>query len=140
MLATYSSFLLYFLVVHGTNKQKKLRNEQKERKKSKNKDKTSTHPKPFFGLNGQQTNSTPEKTSIPQGNNMAKLLTLMPRSRQACVAVRFHWSKSQQRVWLWMWSNRQCSGTKRASLWKGPATWSENIVLLMWNKVNRNRF
>ena len=58
---------------------------------------------------------------MPQGRSMAKLLTLMPRSLQAPVAVRFHWSKSQHLVWLWMWSNRQCSGTKRASLWKGPA-------------------
>ena len=24
-------------------------------------------------------------------------------------------------TWLWMWSKRQCSGTSRASLWKGPA-------------------
>ena len=76
---------------------------------------------PFLGLKGQQTNSTPEKTSMPQGNSIAKLLTLMPRSRQAPVAVLFHWSKSQHLVWLWMWSKRQCSGTRRASLWKGPA-------------------
>ena len=70
---------------------------------------------------GQQTNSTPEKTSMPQGSSMAKLLTLMPRSAHAPVAVRFHSSKFQQRVWLWMWSKRQCSGTRRASLWNGPA-------------------
>ena len=83
---------------------------------------------PFFGgpvtnefFNGQQTNSTPENTSIPQGKSIAKLLTFIPRPLQAFDAVVFHISKSQHLVWLWMWSKRQCSGTKRASLWKGPA-------------------
>ena len=87
-------------------------------------------PAPFlvFLENGQQTNSTPEKTSIPQGKSMAKLLTFMPRSWQAVEAVLFHWSKSQHLVWLWMWSNRQCSGTSRASLWKAPAVGPKNKV------------
>ncbi len=70
---------------------------------------------------GQHTNSTPLKTSMPQGRSMAKLLTFMLRSLQALAAVLFHWSKSQHLVWLWMWSNRQCSGTRRASDWKAPA-------------------
>ena len=77
---------------------------------------------PFLaGFLGQQTNSTPEKTSMPQGRSMAKLLTFRPRSAQASAAVRFHLSKFQHLVWLWMWSKRQCSGTRRASDWKGPA-------------------
>ena len=75
----------------------------------------------LFCFLGQQTNSTPEKTSMPQGRSMAKLLTLIPLCWQAEAAVAFHWSKSQQRDWLWMWSKRQCSGTRSASLWKGPA-------------------
>lgn len=76
---------------------------------------------------GQQTNSTPEKTSIPQGKSMAKLFTFIPRSWHALAAVWFHLSKSQHRVWLWIWSKRQCSGTKRASLWKAPAV---GVVIL----------
>ena len=70
---------------------------------------------------GQQTNSTPEKTSMPHGRSIAKDLTRIPRWPQAAAAVRFHWSKSQQRDWLCTWSKRQCSGTSRASLWNGPA-------------------
>ncbi len=82
-------------------------------------------PPPFlfaFCFLGQQTNSTPEKTSIPHGSSIAKLLTRMPRPPQASAAVAFHLSKSRQRDWLWMWSNRQCSGTSSASDWKGPAS------------------
>ena len=41
------------------------------------------------GLGGQQTNSTPEKTSIPHGSSMAKLFSFMPRSEQAEPAVAF---------------------------------------------------
>ena len=85
---------------------------------------------PFFVI-GQQTNSTPEKTSMPQGKSMAKLLTFMLRSWHAEAAVRFHWSKSQHLVWLWMWSKRQCSGTNRASLWKAPAIVSNGSIKLL---------
>ena len=72
-------------------------------------------------LAGQQTNSTPLKTSMPQGRSIAKDRSFMERSPQAAAAVVFHWSKFQHRVWLWMWSKRQCSGTSRASDWKGPS-------------------
>jgi hypothetical protein len=35
--------------------------------------------------------------------------------------VTFQRSNCQHLVWLWMWSNRQFSGTNSASLWKGPS-------------------
>ena len=58
---------------------------------------------------------------MPQGRSMAKDLSFMPLSAQARPAVEFHWSKFQHFVWLWIWSKRQCSGTRRASDWKGPS-------------------
>ena len=61
---------------------------------------TSLPLRAFFA--GQQTNSTPLKTSIPQGSSMAKERSFMPRSEQALPAVEFHWSKFQHFVWLWM--------------------------------------
>ena len=89
----------------------------------------SSQPWPFLAfLAGQQTNSTPEKTSMPQGSSMAKLLTRMPRSPHASPAVRFQSSKFMHCVWLWMWSKRQCSGTSRASLWKGPAALGQRAM------------
>ena len=82
----------------------------------------SSQPWPFLAfLAGQQTNSTPEKTSMPQGRSIAKLRSRIDRSEQARPAVPFHWSKFQHLVWLCMWSKRQCSGTRRASDWKGPS-------------------
>ena len=69
--------------------------------------KTNSTQLPFLGgpvtiefFTGQQTNSTPENTSIPQGKSMAKLLTFIPRPLQAFDAVVFHISKSQHLVWL----------------------------------------
>jgi len=70
---------------------------------------------------GQQTNSTPEKTEIPQGRSMAKLRICIPRSWQAAAPVWFHLTNGQHREALWMWSNRQPSGTSRASDWNGPS-------------------
>ena len=51
-------------------------------------------------LAGQQTNSTPLKTSMPQGRSMAKDRSFIPLSEQALPAVEFHWSKFQHLVWL----------------------------------------
>lgn len=70
---------------------------------------------------GQQTNSTPENTEIPHGNKMAKLLICMPRSWHAAAPVWFHRANGQHRDALWMWSNKQPSGTSRASDWNGPS-------------------
>lgn len=86
-------------------------------------------------LVGQHTNSTPEKSEIPHGRSMAKLRSERSLSWQLCAAVWFQRSNSQQRVWLWMWSKRQFSGTSRASLWNGPsamhrATGLPTIILL----------
>ena len=39
---------------------------------------------------GQQTNSTPENISMPQGRSMAKLCWLIWRFLQAVIDVRFH--------------------------------------------------
>lgn len=70
---------------------------------------------------GQQTNSTPLKREMPQGSSMAKDLSCRPRSWQAPAAVAFQRPKVQQLLWLWMWSKRQFSGTRRASDWNGPS-------------------
>lgn len=80
---------------------------------------------------GQQTNSTPEKSEMPQGRSMAKVRRVMERSVQAVAAVWFHLSNSQHLVWLWMWSNRQFSGTRRASLWNGPSGKTKSVVSLV---------
>ena len=68
---------------------------------------------------------------MPQGRSMAKDLSFIPLSAQARPAVEFHWSKFQHLVWLWMWSKRQCSGTKRASDWKGPSE-GRMLVACKW--------
>lgn len=78
---------------------------------------------------GQQTNSTPLKREIPQGSSMAKDLSWSPLSWQAIAAVAFHRPKVQQLLWLWMWSNRQFSGTRRASDWNGPSKKSKHANL-----------
>lgn len=70
---------------------------------------------------GQHTNSTPEKSEIPQGSSMAKLRICMFRSWHAAAPVWFHLMNGQHRDALWMWSNRHPSGTRRASDWKGPS-------------------
>lgn len=70
---------------------------------------------------GQQTNSTPENREMPHGSNMAKLRICMPRSWHAVAPVWFHRTNGQQRDALWIWSNRQPSGTSRASDWNGPS-------------------
>lgn len=70
---------------------------------------------------GQQTNSTPEKSEIPQGNSMAKLRICIPRSWQAAAPVWFHLTNGQHLDALWMWSNKQPSGTNKASDWNGPS-------------------
>uniref|UniRef100_A0A182Q1Y3 Uncharacterized protein n=1 Tax=Anopheles farauti TaxID=69004 RepID=A0A182Q1Y3_9DIPT len=51
---------------------------------------------------GQQTNSTPEKSEMPQGSSMAKLRICMLRSWQAAAPVWFHLTNGQQREALWM--------------------------------------
>lgn len=92
-------------------------------------------------LVGQQTNSTPEKREMPQGRSMAKLRRVRSRSWQLCAAVWFHRSNSQQRVWLWMWSNRQFSGTSSASLWNGPSANTSqyvNQMLTKWDSFSVN--
>ena len=50
----------------------------------------------FFA--GQQTNSTPLKTSIPHGKSIAKDRSLIDLSVHARPAVPFHWSKFQHFV------------------------------------------
>ena len=81
---------------------------------------------------GQHTNSTPLNKEMPQGRSMAKDRSCSPRSWQALPAVAFQRPNVQQLLWLWMWSNKQFSGTKRASDWKGPSVnriWSKLIFL-----------
>uniref|UniRef100_A0A8W7PR41 Uncharacterized protein n=1 Tax=Anopheles coluzzii TaxID=1518534 RepID=A0A8W7PR41_ANOCL len=51
---------------------------------------------------GQQTNSTPEKSEMPQGSSMAKLRICMLRSWQAAAPVWFHLTNGQHRDALWM--------------------------------------
>lgn len=100
---------------------------------------------------GQQTNSTPENNEIPHGSNIAKLRICILRSWQAVAPVWFHRTNGQQRDALWMWSNKQPSGTSKASDWKGPSvryekierdrklgSWIliENALSLSHNKIN----
>lgn len=87
---------------------------------------------------GQQTNSTPENTDIPHGNNIAKLRICMPRSWQAAAPVWFHLMNGQQRDALWIWSKRQPSGTKRASDWNGPSVEWQRITII--SNLNANYF
>ena len=68
---------------------------------------------------------------------MAKERRRIDLSAQAWPAVPFHWSKFQHLVWLCMWSKRQCSGTRRASDWKGP---SGGLVVRGCNRVRELMF
>lgn len=70
---------------------------------------------------GQQTNSTPENNEIPQGKSIAKLRICIPRSWHAAAPVWFHLTNGQHRDALWIWSNKQPSGTSKASDWNGPS-------------------
>lgn len=70
---------------------------------------------------GQQTNSTPENNEMPHGSSIAKLRICILRSWHAVAPVWFHRTNGQQRDALWMWSNKQPSGTSKASDWKGPS-------------------
>lgn len=70
---------------------------------------------------GQQTNSTPENNEIPHGSSIAKLRICILRSWHAVAPVWFHRTNGQQRDALWMWSNKQPSGTSKASDWNGPS-------------------
>lgn len=70
---------------------------------------------------GQQTNSTPENNEIPHGKSIAKLRICMFLSWHAAAPVWFHRTNGQQREALWIWSNRQPSGTSNASDWNGPS-------------------
>ena len=60
----------------------------------------------FGALVGQQTNSTPEKTSIPQGSSMAKLRSFMDLSAQALSAVLFH-CETNKVLFIGVFSNKQ---------------------------------
>lgn len=81
---------------------------------------------------GQQTNSTPENNEIPHGNSIAKLRICILRSWHADAPVWFHRTNGQQRDALWMWSNKQPSGTSKASDWKGPSGKIEKIDKVSW--------
>lgn len=87
---------------------------------------------------GQHTNSTPENKDMPHGNNMAKLRICMPRSWQAAAPVWFHLTNGQQREALCMWSNRQPSGTNKASDWNGPSIKTNKITTLPKNNKNKD--
>lgn len=92
------------------------------------KNSTSFSPLKCFG---QQTNSTPENNEIPHGSNIAKLRICMFRSWQAVAPVWFHLTNGQQRDALWMWSNKQPSGTNNASDWKGPSVREKKFFRFM---------
>lgn len=69
---------------------------------------------------GQQTNSAPLKPSMPHGCSVEKPCIHECRRAQDSVVVSFHASYDLHCLESWMWSNRQLSGTWRASLWNGP--------------------
>lgn len=86
---------------------------------------------------GQHTNSTPLNKEMPQGRSMAKDRNWSPLSWQALPAVAFHRPNVQQLLWLWMWSNKQFSGTKRASDWNGPSENKQIYYFKIYLSINR---
>ena len=105
---------------NGDDKAKKTNNchSTESEQKKKEEEKENGLPLKCFG---QQTNSTPENNEIPQGKSIAKLRICIPRSWHAAAPVWFHLTNGQHRDALWIWSNKQPSGTSKASDWNGPS-------------------
>ena len=67
---------------------------------------------------GQQTYSTPLNVPRPQLRSMPKLSQCIPSLVQASLACTSQWLKPLHTFSSCLWSNLQCWGTSRASLWK----------------------